>query len=187
MGWWLPWQPRAGGEKAIPKLCRKILLEVRTITAPWYRGEQAEAVPRAHTAGKQAAGSAAGLMDAVLVLWEQVMPGHGWLELREAQAGLVQEVCSHPSSPALGEGTGWHSSLQGYPGPALLPPFQPLTKAPGSAVEQVLFFAVCRQGSVCPVPELGMCQLSCRCPPCGCWLHCVPLISLSGAGEPGWG
>lgn len=116
-----------------------------------------------------------------------VMPGHGWLELGEAQTGLVQEVCSHPSSPALGEGTGWHGSLQRYPGHALLPPFQPLTKAPGSAVEQVLFFAVCPQGSVCPVPELAMCQLSRRCPPCGRWLHRVPLITLSGAGEPGQG
>lgn len=97
----------------------------------------------------------------------------------------MQEVCSHLSSPALGEGTGWHGSLQGYPRPALLPPFQPPAKAPGSAVEQVLLFAVCPQGGVCPVPELCVFQLSHRCPPCGRWLRCASLISLSGAGEPG--
>lgn len=166
MGWWLPWQPRAGLEKATLNLCRRML-------------------PRVPGGSRQRwclpCGSAAGVVDTALGPREWVMPRRCWLG--EAQ-GLVQDICFHLRSPPLQEGTGGHSSLQGYPKPALMSPFQPcLPKAHGSAIMQILFFAVC--GSVCPVPQLGMFCFSRRCPPGGRWLRCVPLISLSGAGEPG--
>lgn len=49
-------------------LCRKILLQVRTLIALWYQVEQAEAVPGACTSGEWAAGTVKRVVDAVLVL-----------------------------------------------------------------------------------------------------------------------
>lgn len=152
---------------------------------PAVPGEQAEALPGARAAGERATGSAAGVVMQRQSLGGRSCPGMaGWSWGR--RRGLVQ-VCSHPSSPALGEGTGWHGSLQGYPRPALLLLFH--TPAPPKPLVQLSsrsFSLLSVLRAVCAaLPERGMFQLSRRCPPCGRWLHCVPLISLSGAGEPG--
>lgn len=117
VGWWLPWQPRAGVEEGAPRLCRKVLLEVRATMVP---GEQAE--PGACTAGLLAA--PLGQMQRwSLGAWP--CPGTaGW------RWGVAREACSHLRSPALGEVLAGKGSLQGYPRLAPLPTLRPWFSCP---------------------------------------------------------
>lgn len=76
-------------------------------------------------AGRGAAGPAALMLGWWTRRWalpDRSCPGTaGW----GRRGGLMQDICSHPRSPALQEGTGGHSSLQEYPRSALMSPFQP--------------------------------------------------------------